>query len=192
MALNKIYIPTFIADDKFNPSNVLPRFFFYNGIKQVNPFRIQYRNGTGPTSATSTISSEEFFPYFDHYNTGSSASNNPTTDSDSLLFFNETPAYGITPTQTLYSKYWENYISLLYDPRTRLINASANIPLAEYFDIELNDIIEFRSNYYHLRAINDYNLVTGECKIQLLGPILEDAMDEIMKQAVIDGSIPTN
>jgi hypothetical protein len=113
-------------------------------------------------------------------------------DSDSLLFFNEQPAYGSAPTQTLYSEYWQEYVSLLYDPTTRLINASANIPLAEYFDIELNDIIEFRGNYYHLRAINDYNLVTGECKIQLLGPILQGALDEVMQQAAIDGSIPTN
>ena len=192
MALSKIYIPTFIADADFRPSNVLPRFFFFNGMKEVNPFKIQYRSGAGPTSNTSVIANQSFFPYFDHYNTGSNAEGNPTSDSDSLLFFNEAPAYGSTPTQTLFSKYWENYISLLYDPRTRLINASANIPLADYFNMELNDIIEFRSNYYHLRAINDYDLVTGECKIQLLGPILEDAMDNILKQAAIDGSIPTN
>jgi hypothetical protein len=37
--------------------------------------------------------------------------------------------------------------------------------------MELNDIVEFRGNRYHLRAINDYNLKNGECQIQLLGPI---------------------
>ena len=41
--------------------------------------------------------------------------------------------------------------------------------------MELNDIVEFRGNYYHLRAINDYNLKNGECQIQLLGPILAAA-----------------
>jgi hypothetical protein len=42
--------------------------------------------------------------------------------------------------------------------------------------MELNDIVELRGNYYHLRAINDYNLKNGECNIQLLGPILDDAL----------------
>jgi hypothetical protein len=57
------------------------------------------------------------------------------------------------------------------------MNASAIIPLADYFDMELNDIVEFRGNDYHLRAINDYNLSTGECAIQLLGPILEGSLN---------------
>ena len=193
MAGNRLYIPTFIADADFNPSNVLPRFFFYNGLLEVQPFKVQY--ATDNTLATLEIASQSMFPYFDHYNSGSAEvapGSLPNTTSDSLLFYNETAAYGTTPVKNLYSEYWQDYVSLLYDPTTRLINASANIPLADYFDIELNDIIEFRGNYYHLRAINDYNLVTGECRIQLLGPILQGALDEVMQQAAIDGSIPTN
>jgi hypothetical protein len=176
MAAGKIYIPTFIADNEFNPSNVLPRFFFYNGLKECGEYRIVWVSDDSLSS--SAIVTETNFPYVDHYNTGSSADGVPTTDSDSLLFFNETPAYGTTPGQTLFSEYWQTYIELLYDPRTRLINCSGNIPLADYFKMELNDVVQFRGNYYHLRAINDYNLVTGECKLQLLGPIIEDTLDE--------------
>ena len=182
MAADKIYIPTFIADAEFQPSNVLPRFFFFNGMKECNPYRVWYAPGDTLFSTFVTSSSE--FPYFDHYNTGSSADGIPTTDSDSLLFFNETPAYGTTPGNTLYSEYWQTYIELLYDPTTRLINCSANIPLADYFKMELNDVVEFRGNYYHLRAINDYNLVTGECRLQLLGPIIQDTLDEYFASKV--------
>ena len=189
MAADKIYIPTFIADNEFNPSNVLPRFFFYNGEKECQPYRVWYANE--PNLFSLFVTSSNTFPYFDHYDTGSSSEGNPTTDSNSLLFFNETAAYGSTPANTLFSEYWQTYIELLYDPTTRLINCSANIPLADYFKMELNDICEFRGNYYHLRAINDYNLVTGECKIQLLGPIIQDAMDDILKKAAVSGSIPT-
>lgn len=176
MAAGKIYIPTFIADNEFNPSNVLPRFFFYNGLKECGEYKIV--SVFSDALAASSIQTETNFPYVDHYNTGSSADGVPTTDSDSLLFFNETPAYGSTPGQTLFSEYWQTYIELLYDPTTRLINCAANIPLADYFKMELNDVVEFRGNYYHLRAINDYNLVTGECKLQLLGPIIQDTLDE--------------
>lgn len=183
MAADKIYIPTFIADGDFNPSNVLPRFFFYNGLKEVQPYRFVQTFDASLNS--SNIQSLSQFPYFDHYNTGSnSGSGVPAADSDSLLFFNETPAYGTTPTQTLFSEYWQTYIELLYDPRTRLINCAGNIPLADYFKMELNDVVEFRGNYYHLRAINDYNLVTGECKLQLLGPIIQDTLDEYFASKV--------
>lgn len=182
MAADKIYIPTFIADAEFNPSNVIPRFFFYNGLKECNPFRIWFANA--PSLFSTAVVEQDSFPYFDHYDTGSSADGVPTTDSDSLLFFNETPAYGSTPGDTLFSKYWQTYIELLYDPTTRLINCAGNIPLADYFKMELNDVVEFRGNYYHLRAINNYNLVSGECTLQLLGPIIQDTLDEYFASKV--------
>jgi len=162
-----IYIPTFINSAEFSPARVLPRLFYFNGLVECEPYYFQGRDAFGNT--------EEVFPYFDHYNvvTGSF----PTTDSDSLLFNNETPVYGSTPTQNLYTTYWEQYINLLYNPYTRLLNASAIIPLADYVKMELNDIVNFKGNYYHLRAINDYSLKTGECKLQLLGPIIANALD---------------
>jgi hypothetical protein len=45
--------------------------------------------------------------------------------------------------------------------------------------MELNDIVNFKGNYYHLRAINDYSLKTGKCNLQLLGPIIADALDNL-------------
>jgi hypothetical protein len=129
---------------------------------------------SGSTTIGGTAFEQNAFPYFDNYNVVSGSF--PTTDSKSLLFFNEQAAYGQTPTDSLYTEYWETYVELLYNPRTRLINASAIIPLADYFKMELNDIVQWRGNYYHLRAINDYNLKNGECQIQLLGPILPDAL----------------
>ena len=164
-----IYIPTYISDQNYNPARVLPRLLFYNGMIDCQPWYFE----SGSTTVGGTAFEQTAFPYFDNYNvvTGSF----PTTDSDSLLFFNEQAVYGETPTDSLYTNYWETYVELLYNPRTRLLNASAIIPLADYFKMELNDIVEFRGNYYHLRFINDYNLKNGECQIQLLGPILSDA-----------------
>jgi hypothetical protein len=162
-----IFIPTYISDQNYNPTRVQPRLLYYNG--QVDCESYYLVDGNNVTHQTTT------FPYFDNYS-APSGSQFPTTGSKSLLFFNEQASYGSIPTNSLFSEYWSNYVNLLYNPRTRLVNASAIIPLAEYFDMELNDIVEFRGNYYHLRAINDYNLKNGECKIQLLGPILSDAL----------------
>jgi len=158
----KIFIPNYISDANFNPARVQPRVLFYNGVKPSETYFVNEEGNSQPF---------EGFPYFDNY-----SGQNTTTASLSLLFNNEVAPYGVIPSQSLYTEYWETYVDLLYNPRTRLINASAIIPLAEYFKMELNDIVDFRGNYYHLRAINDYNLKTGECNIQLLGPILEDAI----------------
>ena len=161
-----IYIPTYISSVDYQPARVLPRLLFYNGQVDCEPFRVKDEN-----NASNQVNQ---FPYFDNYNV--SGSQFPTTGSKSLLFFNESAAYGEVPFNSLYSDYWQTYVELLYNPRTRLLNASAIIPLADYFKMELNDVVQFRGNYYHLRAINDYNLKNGECQIQLLGPILPQAL----------------
>lgn len=168
MAVNKIYIPTFISSVDYQPARVLPHIYFYNGLKDCEPWYIEHYSSSAKTDVTASVQTQ--FPYFDYYD-----GLVPTTGSNSLLFFNETPAYGETPNESLYTEYWDTYVSLLYNPKTRLIDASAIIPLADYFAMELNDIVQWRGNTYHLRAINDYNLKDGTCKLQLLGPIIKDA-----------------
>jgi hypothetical protein len=163
-----IFIPTYISDQNYNPTRVQPRLLYYNGQVDCESYYL--------IDGDSVTHQETQFPYFDNYSVPS-GSQFPTTGSKSLLFFNEQAVYGSTPTASLYSEYWSSYVNLLYNPRTRLLNASAVIPLADYFEMELNDIVEFRGNDYHLRAINDYNLSTGECNIQLLGPILEGSLN---------------
>ena len=166
-----IYLPTYISDQNYNPSRVLPRLFFYNGLVDCETYYIE----SGSINQYGISIAQNAFPYFDNYNvvTGSF----PTETSRTLLFNNEAPSSGTSPTASLYTEYWEDYISLLYNPKTRLLNCSAIIPLADYVKMELNDIVNFRGNYYHLRAINDYSLKDGTCSLQLLGPIIPDALD---------------
>lgn len=166
---NKIFIPTFISSINYEPVRTLPHIYFYNGLKDCEEYFIQHY----PSGSTGSVevSSQIQFPYLDYYD-----GLTPNSSSNSLLFFNETPPYGVAPTGSLYTEYWETYVSLLYNPRTRLFKASAIIPLADYFEMELNDIVQWRGNYYHLRAINDYNLKDGTCNIELLGPVIRDAV----------------
>jgi hypothetical protein len=163
-----IYIPTFISDATYAPSRVLPHIYFFNGTIQCEQYYIQDENGAPRAQTT--------FPYFDNYNVVTG--NFPSRKSMSLLFNNESAAYGTMPNQNLYTEYWETYVNLLYNPYTRLLTCEAIIPLADYFKMELNDIVNFRGNYYHLRAINDYSLKTGECQLQLLGPIIPNAISD--------------
>lgn len=165
-------IPIFIGDANYAPTRVQPRMMFYNGPISCSAYFIEAKSTPAATATPNLIS---VYPYFDNYNvvTGSF----PTTGSRSLLFNNEESSLlGSIPENSLLGEYWGTYMGLLYNPRTRIVNAAAVIPLAEYFDIELNDLVQFRGNYYHLRAINDYNLTTGECLLQLLGPVITDAV----------------
>ena len=167
---NKIFIPYYVSNANVDPASVLPRLFFYNGLKESDNYYIQYYN-----TFASGYQFEDYqsFPYFDNY-----SGQTTTSSSLSLLFLNEDPVYGTeTPSQSLYTNYWSKYIDLLYNPRTRIIRLSAVLPFAVYNKLELNDVIQLRSNYYHLRAINDYNLRTGECRMELLGPLLEGSLD---------------
>jgi hypothetical protein len=163
-----IFIPTYISDQNYNPARVQPRLLYYNDTVACERYYIK--------DAADVANEVSVFPYFDNYSVVS-GSQFPTVESKSLLFFNEQPVYGSAPSSSLFSEYWNPYVQLLYNPRTRLLNMSAVIPLADYIEMELNDIVEFRANDYHLRAINNYNLSTGECDIQLLGPILEGSLN---------------
>ena len=169
-----LYIPTFIANENFDPAVINPRTFYYNGLKSIDPSPV-FASIDSSRFATSYNRPGEF-PYFDHYSSGST-DETPDEGSDSLLFFNEQTAYGTLPTETLYTKYWSTYIELLYNPKTRFIECEANLGFALYTDLKLNDIILFKGSHFHLRAINDYNLKTGDCKLQLLGPIISDSLD---------------
>lgn len=172
-----IYIPTYISSVTYAPARVLPRIFFYNGTKVCQPYIVEHFIDGTPYVGQTTL---DAFPYFDNYQGDALFDGNPTSGSRSLLFLNENAVYGDKPTESLYSQYWETYVNLLYKPTTRLFNCQAIIPLADYFKMELNDIVEWRGNYYHLRAINDYNLSNGEAGIQLLGPILGDVISNIL------------
>jgi hypothetical protein len=180
----------YIGDQNYAPTQVFPRVLFYNGLISSSRYfveeQLQDIGASGDFNAdfnndfdniiSSYVNARSLsvYPYFDNYNviTGSY----PTTGSRSLLFNNETSTFGSLPDKSLIDEYWASYLNLLYNPRTRLVNAAAVIPLANYFDIELNDLVQFRGNYYHLRAINDYDLTTGECLVQLLGPVISDAV----------------
>jgi hypothetical protein len=173
---NSIFIPSYIGSVDFQPARVLPRIFFYNGLKDCDPYYI--------SSGSQAIEFEQF-PYFDNY-----SGEETTEDSLSLLFFNETAPYGEIPKNSLFTENWSEYVALLYNPRTRIVNCEAIIPLADYFVLELNTLVQFRGNTYHLRYINDYNLNTGECKVQLLGPISDTTFGEKVPLPTQPGELP--
>jgi len=71
---------------------------------------------------------------------------------------------------SLYSNYWEDYITDLYDNKRRVYKFDAIMPLSVISNINLNDKLIIRDRVYIINTINT-NLTTGKVKLELLNYI---------------------
>ena len=71
---------------------------------------------------------------------------------------------------SLYSNYWEDYITDLYDNKRREYKFKAIFPLAVAQAIRLNNILKIRDRIYTINNMNT-NLTTGEVNLDLLNYI---------------------
>lgn len=92
-------------------------------------------------------------------------------DSDvnySLNFGSDISSYTLNiETNSLYKVYYQNYLINLFNPKTRLVSVTANLPLGVLEALRLKDSVIIREKKY---IINDMttNLSTGEVKFNLI------------------------
>lgn len=98
----------------------------------------------------------------------------------SLNFSPETSTYlGIPIQQSLFATYYFDYLANLFDPKNRLTNVKAVLPISILTSLKLNDRLIIRDKRY---IINDFktNLTTGETIFNLLNdfiPILPEPQE---------------
>ena len=98
----------------------------------------------------------------------------------SLNFAPETSTYlGIPIQQSLFATYYFDYLANLYDPKNRITNVKAVLPISILTSLKLNDRLIIRDKRY---IINDFktNLTTGETTFNLLNdfiPILPEPQE---------------
>jgi hypothetical protein len=96
----------------------------------------------------------------------------------SLNFAPETSTYlGIPIQQSLFATYYFDYLANLFDPKNRLTNVKAVLPISILTSLKLNDRLIIRDKRY---IINDFktSLTTGETTFNLLNdfiPILPES-----------------
>lgn len=93
---------------------------------------------------------------------------NESGENYSLNFNSEISSYTLdVELNSIYKTYYEPYLLNLYNPKTRLINVTANLPLGILESLRLKDSIVIREKKY---IINDMtsNLSNGEVKFNLL------------------------
>ena len=98
----------------------------------------------------------------------------------SLNFAPETSTYlGIPIQQSLFATYYFDYLANLFDPKNRLTNVKAVLPISILTSLKLNDRLIIRDKRY---IINDFktSLTTGETTFNLLNdfiPILPEPQE---------------
>jgi len=112
------------------------------------------------TGATSTAN-----PLLDKYLRPS----NVSADGSQTINFNyEKDEYtGIENGNSLYKNYYKTYIDKAFNPSTRLISVSANLPLSVLLRYSLRDVFRINELDYNINSLQT-NLLTGKSKIELI------------------------
>ena len=86
----------------------------------------------------------------------------------SVLFEAEFSTYtGIALTNSLYKNHYQDYVQSIFNPKKRNFVFKAVLPLHIITNIQLNDTLEIKGNYYRIDKYS-YNLLTGETTLNLI------------------------
>ena len=72
--------------------------------------------------------------------------------------------------QGLYSTYWQDYITDLYDVQRRLFSFKAQLPIRVLLDLKSNDKLTILERNYIINSVT-MNLATGEAQLELLNDV---------------------
>ena len=94
---------------------------------------------------------------------------NVSSDGSQTINFNyEKDEYtGIENGNSLYKNYYKTYIDKAFNPSTRLISVSANLPLSVLLRYSLRDVFRINELDYNINSLQT-NLLTGKSKIELI------------------------
>ena len=91
--------------------------------------------------------------------------------SRSITFGADIDPYHLqTVNQNLYSDYWQNYTTDLYNKARRIFRIDAVLPLGKMATIKMNDIVIWNNSKYVINNVN-LNLTTGKATFELLNVV---------------------
>jgi chitodextrinase len=155
----------YFVDDNEDPYYGKPLLFY--PIRQTSATEISFVNATGHEPLTTYI-----IP-------SNSVYLNPVTGKDNINFKVEVNEYTATEdfTDTLFKKYYENYILSVFDYRNRLTKVTAYLPLSILLNFNLSDRFVINGDSYKINSINT-NLQTGKSDLELLNDIVISTLEE--------------
>lgn len=148
-----MYAP--IIDDKLEPVNPAPH-IFYNLSVNHPEYPIGYINDVGVKELLNTKINTAF-----HSVDAAEPQYNLTFGSE----FNEWN--NIASENTLYSNHYKDYVESIFNIKRRNFKYSAVLPLRILLQLQLNDILEIKGNYYRIDNFN-LNLLTRDVQLNLI------------------------
>lgn len=144
-----------------------PMVAYWNGLK-TSYGTIHYRNDSN------VVTSGAYFPHFSNYN-----SHQPDVADNDLNYGYEQPFIWIAshPLNTLYYRYWMNYVNELYSDDARVVTLYVNLSRDDISNFEFSDKVFIKDTNYRVLKIENYDATSGGIvKVQLI-KILGDVSD---------------
>jgi hypothetical protein len=119
----------------------------------------------------------------------------PSIADEDLNFGQEIPLHPIasTPWQTLYARYWNDYIADIYAPDARIIEAFFALDFADIYQFKFNDKIFIKDSYWRILEISDYVVgMQDTVKVKLIKMVsaTPDCLLHPGATINVDGSVP--
>jgi len=159
-SIEKLQVGNFL-DDKDQPYFGKPLLFYYER-QQSATTSISFLNDISSTHS-------ELFSWCSPLN---SVSTNPATSTANIHFRQEINEF--TPTgnfdATLFSEYYADYISDVFNTKRRLKKVNANLPISFLINYTLADTLIINGERYKINSIQT-NLSTGDSTLELLNEL---------------------
>ena len=140
------------------PMRPKPRILFWNGIASIPNSEEWFYEGKDDLGVVNTWSSADA-PLNDGYPRMTPYSEFPTTATTlNLNWFREVALYPNGEGQlgeSVYERYWNQYIKELYSPLSRILTAYFNLDSQDLRTVAFNDIIFIKNAYYRVLKIYD-------------------------------------
>ena len=153
-----------------NETNIQYGAIINDELKPVNPKAHLFYNINEPIS-TKTIG------FIDDSSTKLQLSGNINTPSHTIglessnfstIFDSEFSTWnGQKISNTLYTNYHQSYINSIFNVKRRNFKYNAKLPLRIMLDLQLNDVLQIKDNYYRMDNFNS-NLITGDVSLNLI------------------------
>lgn len=137
-------------DNKLQPYAGKPYVFYKNGTIDLS---INIRIGGTSISKLFHTATEDNFDFYQITN--------------SLNFGAENSTYHNEPVfNSLYSNFWKNYITDLYNSKTRVLNLKAKLPIPILYKLSLNDKLIINKRKYKISNLK-INLINGDADLEI-------------------------
>jgi len=148
-----------------NKESMVGKPLLFYAIKQASNLATQIRIKDVPNGSTFTDLTDYIIP-------SNSVALATSTSKENINFNAETNEYTGTSdfTDTLFQKFYNNYIGNVFNSRRRIYNIKAFLPLNMIYKIQMNDRILINNQIYNINNAT-INLITGESQLELLNKV---------------------